>query len=82
VANFPDELSVNVLSSLVRYAPDEKEQKALLDFTGNPELLSVADRFLMTMYKQVHRFEQRLRVMIFEVCAGVSATWRRAFFHA
>lgn len=37
MANFPDELSVNVLSSLVRYAPDEKEQKALLDFTGIAE---------------------------------------------
>jgi hypothetical protein len=44
VANYPEELSVNVLSSLVRYAPDEKEQKALLDFTGGVNIHAKASR--------------------------------------
>ncbi|XP_051902412.1 FH2 domain-containing protein 1-like [Hippocampus zosterae] len=51
------------LTELCKLLPEESEVKRLLSFSGNPALLSEADRFMVQLVK-VPRYEELLRTML------------------
>ncbi|XP_019727520.1 FH2 domain-containing protein 1-like [Hippocampus comes] len=51
------------LTELCKLLPEESEVKRLLSFSGNPSLLSEADRFMVQLVK-VPRYEELLKTMV------------------